>query len=84
MAPGTSVNAHVLKMKEYIDTLEKLDVPICRELATDLILGSLPKIYDQFFMNFNMHGMDKSITELHGMFKNVEQNIKKTNPVLLI
>ena len=42
MAPSTSVSAHVLKMKGYIDTLEKLDVPIRIELATDLILGSLP------------------------------------------
>ena len=46
MAPGTSVSAHVLKSKGYIDTLEKLDVPIRRELATDLILESLPKSYD--------------------------------------
>ena len=28
MAPGTSVSSHVLKMKGYIDTLEKLDAPI--------------------------------------------------------
>ena len=84
MAPGTSVSAHVLKMKGYIDTLEKLDVPIRRELATDLILGSLPESYDQFVMNFNMHGMDKSIAELHGMLKNAEQNIKKANPVLMV
>ena len=48
MAPSTSVSAHILKMKGYIDTLEKLDVPIQRELATDLILGSLPESYDQF------------------------------------
>ena len=84
MAPGTSVSAHVLKMKGYIDTLEKLDVPIRRELATDLILGSLPESYDQFVMNFNMHGMDKSIAELHGMLKNAKQNIKKANPVLMV
>ena len=70
MAPGTSVSAHVLKMKGYIDTLEKRDVPVRRELATDLILGSLPESYDQFVMNLNMHGMDKSIVELHGMLKN--------------
>ena len=57
MALGTSVSAHVLKMKGYIDTLEKLDVPIRRELATDLILGSLPESYDQFIVKFNMHGM---------------------------
>ena len=34
-------------------------------------------------MNFNMHGMDKSLAELHGMLKNAEQNIKKANPVLM-
>ena len=84
MALGTLVSAYVLKMKGYIDTLEKLDVPICRELATDLILGSLPESYDQFVINFNMHGMDKSIAELHGMLKNAKQNIKKVNPVLLV
>ena len=28
--------------------------------------------------------MDKSIAELHGMLKNTEQNIRKSNPVLLV
>ena len=28
MAPGTPVSAHVLKMKGYIDTLEKLGIAI--------------------------------------------------------
>ena len=84
MAPGTSVSAHVLKMKGYIDTIEKLDSPIRKELVTDLILGSLLEAYDHFVMNYNMHGMDKSIAELHGMLKNSEQNIKKSTPVLLV
>ena len=53
-------------------------------MATDLILGSLPESYDQFVMNYNMHHMEKSITELHGMLKNVEMNIQKTNPVLMV
>ena len=78
MVPGSSVSAHVLNMKGYIDTLEKLGPPISRELATDLILTSLPSEYDQFVMNFNMHGMEKTLAELHGMLKNAEQNIKKT------
>ena len=72
LALGISVSAHVLKMKGYIDTLEKLDVPIRRELATDLILGSLPESYDQFVMNFNMYGMDMSLAKLHGMLKNAK------------
>ena len=35
-------------------------------------------------MNFNMHGMKKSIAELYGMLKNPEQNIKETNLVWLV
>ena len=84
MVPGSSVSAHVLKMKGYIDTLEKLGAPISKELATDLILASLPSEYDQFVMNFNMHGMEKTLAELHGMLKNAEQSIKKTSPVLVV
>ena len=41
MAPGTPVSAHMLKMKGYIDTLEKLGIPILKGLAIDLILGLL-------------------------------------------
>ena len=84
MTPGTSVSAHVLKMKGLIDQLDKLGAPISHELATDLILGSLLESYDQFVMNYNMHHMEKSIAELHGMLKNVETNIQKTNPVLMV
>ncbi|KAI9128822.1 hypothetical protein K1719_000305 [Acacia pycnantha] len=48
-----------------------------QELATDLILNSLPDSYDQFVMNYNMNNMEKSISELHGMLKTAEQSIKK-------
>ena len=71
-------------MKGLIDQLDKLGAPISYELATDLILGSLPESYDQFFMNYNMHHMEKSITQLHGMLKNVETNIQKTNSVIMV
>ena len=84
MTPGTSVSAHVLKMNGLIDQLNKIGAPISHELATDLILGSLLESYDQFVMNYNMHHMEKSIAELHGMLKNVETNIQKTNPVLMV
>ena len=84
MTPDTSVSAHVLNMKGLIDQLDKLGALISHKLATDLILGSLPKSYDQFVMNYNMHHMKKSIAELHGMLKNVETNIQKTNTVLRV
>ena len=84
MTLGTSLSAHVLKMKGLINQLDKLGAPISHELAAGLILGSLPESYDQFVMNYNMHHMEKSIVELHGMLKNVETNIQKTNPVLMV
>ena len=84
MTPGTSISAHVLNMKGLIDKLDKLGAPISHESATDLILGSLLESYDQFVMNYNMHHMEKSIAKFHGMLKNVETNIQKINPVLMV
>ena len=49
-----------------------------------MIIGSLIESYDQFVMNYNMHHMEKSIVELHGMLKNVETNIQKINLVLMV
>ena len=71
-------------MKGLIYQFDNLGAPISLELTTDLILGSLPKSYDQFVMNYNMHHMEKSIAKLHGMLKNVETNIQKINPVLMV
>ena len=35
-------------------------------------------------MTYNMNALEKSITELHGMLKDAEQNFKKTTPVLMV
>ena len=54
-------------------------------MATDLVLNSLPDSYGQFFMNYNMNEMDKSISELHTMLKTAEKNIKsKPGHVLMV
>ena len=71
------MSAHVLKMKGYIDHLERLGFPISPELATDLILNSLLDSYDQFVINYNMNNMEKSISKLHAMLKIAKQNIKR-------
>ena len=85
MADGASVSAHVLKMKGYIEHLDRLGFPLSQELGTDLILNSLPDSYGQFVMNFNMNEMDKSISKLHTMLKTAEQNIKsKSGHVLMV
>ena len=85
MAEGASVSSHVLKMKGYIEHLDRLGFPLNQELATDLILNSLLDSYGQFVMNYNMNEMDKSISELQMMLKTAEQNIKsKPGHVLIV
>ena len=58
--------------------MERLGFPISEEFATDIILNSLPSAYGQFISNYHMHGMDKKLTELHGMLKQAEADLKKS------
>ena len=84
LAEGSPVSPHVLKMMGYIENLNRLGYPLSKELATDIILQSLPLSYHQFILNFNMNGLEKSMTELHRMLKTAEQNLRKPNDVLLV
>nr|GFB05250.1 hypothetical protein [Tanacetum cinerariifolium] len=83
-AKGQSVSSHVLKMKGYIDNLERLDQPVGKNLAVSLILVSLNKDFDSFVQNYNMHGMGKTVNELHAMLKLHEESLTKkdANPAL--
>jgi len=54
------------------------------DLYIDLILQSLPESYDQFVMNFHINGMEKTLPELLGMLKTVEQFIKKERGTVLL
>ena len=85
MEEGGNVSTHVLKMKSHLDHLERLGSKYPLDLATDMILNSLPKSYDSFIMNYNMNDWEKSISELHSMLKTAENNIpKKPSNVLMI
>nr|GEU84073.1 zinc finger, CCHC-type [Tanacetum cinerariifolium] len=73
---GQPVSSYVLKMKGYI--------PVGQNLAVSLILVSLSKDYDSFMQNYNMHGMEKTVNELHAMLKLHEDTLPKkdVNPAL--
>ncbi|KAI3784081.1 hypothetical protein L1987_43173 [Smallanthus sonchifolius] len=82
---GGNVSNHVIKMKSHLDHLERLDSPYPLPLVTDIILNSLPKSYDNFVLNYNMNGWEKSISELHSMLRTAEKNIpKKPSQALVI
>jgi hypothetical protein len=82
---GSPVSRHVIKMIGYSETLDKLGSELHQDLATDVILQSLPASYEPFIMNFQMNGLDKRLSELHGMLKTAEKSIKKNpNHVMMI
>ncbi|WP_446681802.1 hypothetical protein, partial [Chromobacterium violaceum] len=81
MTPGTSASAHVLKMKGYLDTLERLEVQVPKELAIDMILGSLSDAFDEFVKNYKLQEMTESVMELYGMLRTAEESIQKSNPL---
>nr|GEY48694.1 zinc finger, CCHC-type [Tanacetum cinerariifolium] len=81
---GQSISSYVLNMKGYIENLERLGQPVGQNLAVSLILVSLNKDFDSFVQNYNMHGMGKTVNELHAMLKLHEEMLPKkdANPAL--
>lgn len=85
LAEGSPVSPHVIKIIGYIESLKRLGFPLKPELATNVILQSLPASFEPFIMNFHMNNMIKTLAELHGMLKTAEESIKKSfNHVMMI
>nr|GEU57217.1 hypothetical protein [Tanacetum cinerariifolium] len=76
---GQSVSSYVLKMKGYIDNLERLGHPVTLDLGVSLILIGLRKEFDGFVQNYNVHSLRKTINELHATLKLHEQTTPKNN-----
>nr|GEV73767.1 zinc finger, CCHC-type [Tanacetum cinerariifolium] len=80
---GKYVRTYVLKMKAYLDQIECLGYPMHLVLGVNMILTLISMDYDQFVQNYNMHGIGKTIPELHAMLKLEEKDmLKKTHAVL--
>jgi hypothetical protein len=63
----------------------KLGCELKDDLATDMILQSLPVSYELFIMNFHMNDMEKTMAELHEIFKIADDSIKKNpNHVVMV
>jgi hypothetical protein len=52
LAEGSPVSSHVIKMMGHIEILTNLGCEIDDDLATDMILQSLPTSYESFIVNF--------------------------------
>jgi hypothetical protein len=72
-------------MMGYIETLDNLSCELKDDLATDVIHQSLSVSYESFNMSFHMNGMEKTMSELHGMVKTAEDSLKKNpNHVMMV
>ena len=77
MDEGTPVHDHVFRMMGLFDQMEKLGHPYSHEMATDIILRSLPESFNHFRMNYNMSGGASTLVELHSMLINAERQLPK-------
>ncbi|GKC28767.1 retrotransposon protein, putative, ty1-copia subclass [Tanacetum coccineum] len=74
---GKPVAAYVLKMKGYVEQLERLGYVLPQDLSVGLILNSLTSDFAGFVRNYNMHNMGKTIGELHAMLIEYEKGLPK-------
>ncbi|GJT94357.1 hypothetical protein Tco_1089875 [Tanacetum coccineum] len=74
---GKPVAAYVLKMKGYVEQLERLGYVLPQDLSVGLILNGLTSDFAGFVRNYNMHNMGKTIGELHAMLIEYEKGLPK-------
>jgi hypothetical protein len=84
MEENGSVSEHILRMSGYYNCLAELGVELLPEAITDRVLQSLPPSYKSFVLNYNMQGMNKSVSELFVMLKVAESDIQKKHQVLMV
>nr|GEX23287.1 hypothetical protein [Tanacetum cinerariifolium] len=70
---GKSVSSYVLKIKGYVEQLERLVYVLPQDLSVGLIMNSLTSDFAGFVRNYNMHIMRKTISELHALFIKYEK-----------
>ena len=81
---NNSVSEHILRMSGYYNRQADLGVELPPEAVNDRVLQSLPPSYKSFVLNYNMQGMNKSVSELFAMLKVAESDILKEHQVLMV
>ncbi|GJS54668.1 retrotransposon protein, putative, ty1-copia subclass [Tanacetum coccineum] len=74
---GKSVSSYVLKMKGYVEQLERLGYVLPQDLNVSLIMNGLTSDFAGFVRNYNMHNMGKKIGELHALLIESEKGLPK-------
>ncbi|GJY69844.1 putative RNA-directed DNA polymerase [Tanacetum coccineum] len=74
---GKSVADYVLKMKGYVEQLERLGYTLPQDISVGLILNGLTKDFVEFVRNYNVHNMGKTIGEIHAMLIEYKKGLPK-------
>ncbi|GJS53230.1 hypothetical protein Tco_0626592 [Tanacetum coccineum] len=70
---GKQVVPYVLKMKGYVEQLERLGYVLQQDVSVGLILNGLTSDFARFVRNYNMHNMGKTVGELHALLIEYEK-----------
>ncbi|XP_057522524.1 uncharacterized protein LOC130802527 [Amaranthus tricolor] len=81
LGKGKPFGPHVFALIGHFQVMEKLGFPYPKELATDIVIRSLPETFDAFRLNFYMQGGEATLPELHGMLVQAERSLP-TEPAL--
>ncbi|KAL0295457.1 UNVERIFIED_CONTAM: hypothetical protein Scaly_3103200 [Sesamum calycinum] len=76
MIEGSLVQEHGVMMLSLVEKLKDLHIDFDEETYIDVILQSLPASFDQFIINYNMNGLEKSLHELINMLVQYEATIE--------
>ena len=75
------VKDHCLVMISHISRAEVMGAKLQKEMKIDLILQSLPKHFNQFKVNYNMHKMDLTPVQLMHELESAEQSLKEPDSI---
>ncbi|KAL0290494.1 UNVERIFIED_CONTAM: hypothetical protein Sradi_7048500, partial [Sesamum radiatum] len=77
MIEGSSIREHGVMMLSLLEKLKDFQSAFEKEETyVDVILQSLPPSFDQFIINYNINGLEKSLHELINMLIQYETMIK--------
>ncbi|GKC68157.1 hypothetical protein Tco_1100755, partial [Tanacetum coccineum] len=74
---GQSVSSYVLKMKSYLEQLERLGYVLPQDITVGLIYNGLSNDFVGFVKNYNMHNIGKTIGKLNAMLIEYEKGLPK-------
>ncbi|KAL0394428.1 UNVERIFIED_CONTAM: hypothetical protein Slati_4409000 [Sesamum latifolium] len=81
MIERSSIREHGVMMLSLVERLKDLQADFEKEETyVDVILQSLTPSFDQFIINYNMNGLEKSLHELINMLVHYEATIEKSAP----